>query len=74
MFGGKKKDDGDEFDKQYEDYLKKRDKELEIKQPQGPVVESTNKNFSKDQNIGALSPFDADFEGGVGSAFQGIKK
>jgi hypothetical protein len=36
MFGGgkdKKKDNEDEFDKQYDDYLKKRDKQLEIKQP-----------------------------------------
>lgn len=74
MFGGKKSGE-DDFDKQYEAYLKKREKEVDIKQPLGPLVEEQNpKGFTKDQNVGALSPFEADFEGGVAKTVQGIKK
>lgn len=74
MFGGKKSE-ADNFDKQYEEYLKKREKEVDIKQPQGPMVENQiPKGFSKDQNEGALSPFETDFEGGVAKTVQGIKK
>lgn len=55
--------------------MKKKDKELEIKAPQGPLKEDgVSKGFSKDLNAGALSPFDADFEGGINGAVQGIKK
>ena len=79
IFGGgnksKAKGTDDDFDKQYDDYLKKKEKDVEIKavgrtgQIEAPVT------FVKDGgNQDTANPFDTKIENGIVTAFKGAKE
>lgn len=72
-FGKKKDTQQEDFDKKYEEHLKKKEKEVEIKDPKQSFDFTVSHTKPVTPSLHVVTPFDEGFEGGISSAVSGMK-